>query len=124
MESKTRHLLLLLALFAAGCSTFTYNLAGVGFPVSAKPAGEGAATKPIELGGKTVLWLHGLGGSSQPDVAALLKEHCGAECAGVAEFRAEASTSFHDWLVTHLTLGFIRMKTVSITGQELVRSGS
>lgn len=119
-----RHLVLLLALFTASCSTFTYNLTDVDFPVSAKPAGEDAATKPLALGGKTVLWLHGLGGSSQPDVAALLKEHCGADCVGVADFRAEASTSFHDWLVTHLTLGFVRMKTVSITGQELVGSGN
>ena len=41
----------------------------------------------------------------------------------VAEFRASAQTSFHDWLVTHLTLGFVRMKTVTVTG-KCVKKGA
>jgi len=124
MESPTRYSGLLLVLLTASCSSFTYDLTDVAFPVSARPAvAKDAVGESFELGGKTVLWLHGLAGSSQPDVAAMLQEHCG-DCDGVVNFRAGASTSFHDWLVTHLTLGLVRMKTVSVTGQRLTHGDS
>lgn len=111
--------LLLLPLLAA-CSSLRYDLGSVPFPVSAQPAADGAATERFEVTGKSVLWVHGLLGDGQPDVAALLQDACGP-CAGVANFRAAASASFHDWLLTHLTLGFVRMKTVTVSGERLVR---
>jgi hypothetical protein len=100
----------------AACSSLEYDLGPVPFPVSASPAitrGE-----PFVVTGKSVLWVHGLFGESQADVAAMLRQTC-EPCAGVAAFRATASASFHDWLVTHLSLGFVRMKTVTIRGERL-----
>ena len=62
-----------------------------------------------------VLWLHGLAGERQPDIAGALLANC-LPCSSIADFRVETSSSFHDWLVTHLTLGLVRMKTVTVTG--------
>ncbi|HEX5051684.1 MAG TPA: hypothetical protein VFZ65_07935 [Planctomycetota bacterium] len=104
-------------LLLASCSSLRYDLASVPFPVSASPAGAGAG-EPFSVTGKSVLWVHGLFGDDQADVAGLLRAAC-EPCAGVADFRASAATSFHDWLVTHLTLGFVRMKTVTVTGVRL-----
>ena len=70
--------------------------------------------------GKDVIWVHGLFGEDQPDVAQLVREQCG-DCAGVANFRVSVAGSFHDWLLTHLTLGFVRLKTVTIRGEKLTR---
>ncbi|MBX3463936.1 MAG: hypothetical protein KF830_12260 [Planctomycetes bacterium] len=105
-------------LLSAACASLRYDLAGVPFPVQATPAPAGATAEPFVATGKAVVWLHGLFGDSQPDVAALLQETAGP-CAGVASFRATASASFHDWLLTHLTLGLVRIKTVTITGERL-----
>jgi len=105
-------------LLTTACSSLRYDLASVPFPVSAQPAAAGAASERFEATGKSVLWVHGLFGDSQADVAALLQEACGPR-AGVANFRAAATTSFHDWLVTHLTLGLVRMKTVTVSGDSL-----
>ncbi len=107
-------------LLTAACSSLRYDLASVPFPVSASPAPLGVATQSFTTAGKSVLWVHGLFGDSQPDVAALVRDACG-ECAGVANFRATAGASFHDWLVTHLTLGLVRMKTVTVAGDKLLR---
>jgi hypothetical protein len=114
-----RHLLFPLLLLTAACSSLRYDLAPVPFPVSASPAARGATIEPFVTTGKSVLWVHGLFGDSQADVAAMVQEACGP-CAGVANFRAGAATSFHDWLVTHLTLGLVRMKTVTVSGDKLV----
>ena len=62
----------------------------------------------------------GLAGKDQPDVGALLREHC-KDSVGVSDFRVSMGASFHDWLLTHLTLGFVRMKTVRVTGKKLTR---
>lgn len=105
---------------AAACSSLRYDLATVPFAVSASPAPAGAATEPFAVTGKSVLWVHGLFGESEADVAALVQEACGP-CAGVVNFRASAGASFHDWLATHLSLGLVRMKTVTITGDKLLR---
>ena len=113
--------LLLIGLLAS-CSSISYDLKNVPFPVSASPASdESAEREPFEITGKSVMWVHGLFGESQPDVASLLREHCG-ECDGVAEFRVEVGTSGHDWFMTHLTLSLVRMKTVTIRGEKLTRS--
>ena len=113
-------LLLLLLAVTAGCGTVTYDLSDVPFPLSARPADAGTAVESFEIEGKSVLWVHGLFGQSQPDVAALLREECG-DCAGVANFRVEVGGSFHDWLLTHLTATLVRLKTVRIRGDKLVR---
>jgi len=39
----------------------------------------------------------------------------------VANFRVEVAATGHDWLLTHLTLGLVRIKTVSIRGDRLLR---
>jgi hypothetical protein len=105
----------------AGCTSLHYDLASVPFPVSASPAPANAAAEPFTATGKYVLWVHGLFGEDQADVAALLRDAC-PSCEGVADFRASAATSFHDWLVTHLTLGFVRMKTITITGRRIAKA--
>src|SRR5262245_27330051 len=114
-------LLLPVVLCATGCATLSYDLSSVPFDVSARPAAAGQATEPFTVTGKAVMWVHGLCGKDQPDVGALLLQQCGADCSGVTDFRVEVAASFHDWLVTHLTLGFIRMKTVTIHGQRSAR---
>ena len=105
----------------AGCSSLRYDLASVPFPVSASPAPPNAVAEPFTATGKSVLWVHGLFGESQADVAGLLREACGS-CEGVADFRASSAPTFHDWLVTHLTLGFVRMKTITITGRRIAKA--
>lgn len=104
----------------AGCSSLTYNLSSVPFPVSASPVAGDQRYEAFQIQGKSVLWVHGLFGEDQPDVAALLQASCGA-CAGVANFRVEVAATGHDWLLTHLTLGLVRIKTVSIRGDRLLR---
>ncbi len=102
----------------AACSSLRYDLASVPFPVSASPAASQAGAEPFTTTGKSVLWVHGLLGESQPDVAALVTDAC-TPCDGVATFRVSTAASFHDWLLTHLTLGFVRMKTVTVSGERL-----
>jgi hypothetical protein len=102
----------------AACSSLTYDLGAVPFPVGASPAPAGVAAERFEVTDKTVLWVHGLFGESTADVAAMVRT-AGGDCAGVAEFRAAAAATFHDWLLTHLTLGLVRMKTVTVSGVRL-----
>ena len=118
---RSNHLALPLAAALASCSSVTYDLATVPFPVSASPVTTpGLAHEAFELQGKSVLWVHGLCGADQPDIAALVQTACGP-CEGVANFRVSVAGSFHDWLLTHLSLGFVRMKTVTIRGEKLTR---
>lgn len=92
-----------------------YDLSPVDVPVSAQAAPPGARVAPFEVRAKDVLWVHGLFGRRMPDVGSLLAEHArGAEA--VAELRVRHGASFHDWLVTHLSLTLVRMKTVTIRG--------
>ncbi len=100
---------------SAACSSLSYDLAGVPVPVSASPAPAGAASEPFAVQQKSVLWVHGLFGADSPDVAAIVREAAaGAE--SVADFRVEVAASGHDWFLTHLTLGFVRMKSVTVRG--------
>lgn len=120
MKSPKHRLLALAFLMPlAACGTLTYDLSDVPFPVSARPNTELKA-EDFELTGKSVLWVHGLAGKDQPDVGAMLREHCNGSV-GVSDFRVSVGASFHDWLLTHLSLGFVRMKTVRVTGKKLTR---
>ena len=106
-------------LLLAACSSFSYDLTPVPFPVSARPAPPGAGQgTPFSIVAKNTMWVHGLLGESQPDVAALLQQECG-DCDGVVDFRVEVATSGHDWVFTHLSLGLIRLKTVTISGRRI-----
>ena len=106
--------------FATGCLSLEYDLSGVPMPISAKPAEPGAAeVVPFRVEARQVLWFDGLFGRSTPDVAALLQES-GQGYDRVASFRVGHETNIHQWLLTHLTLSLVRMKTVVIEG-ELVR---
>lgn len=118
---RSSHLLLVLL---ASCSSLRYDLTSLPYQVSATPTRDPALTgTPFELQAKAVLWCHGLFGDDQPDVAAMVQEQCGT-CDGVADFRVGAAASFHDWLINHLTLGFVRMKTVTIRGTRLTRTAT
>jgi hypothetical protein len=115
-----RMLVLSLVLLAAGCVSLDYDLSSVPVPVSAKPAEPGqGVVEPFRIEARSVLWCDGLFGRSTPDVAALVR----AKAQGsdrIASFRVGQETNFHQWLLTHLTLSLVRMKTVVIEG-ELVR---
>lgn len=117
------HKLAALALMSlSACSTLDYDLGRTPFPVRATPATAGEAIgDTFSVSRKSVLWVHGLFGRSQPDVGALVTEAAG-DSAGVVDFRAGASASFHDWLITHLTLGFVRIKTVTVSGRKVRRA--
>ncbi len=99
----------------AACSSLTYDLSAVPFDVSAKPASSGASATPFTCSGKSVLWVHGLCGKDQPDVAEWLRTEV-KPGENVADLRVSVGASFHDWLLTHLSLGFVRLKTVTVTG--------
>ncbi|MBK8097434.1 MAG: hypothetical protein IPK26_10020 [Planctomycetes bacterium] len=108
-----------LLLLAAACQPLTYDLAAVPTSISARPpsAGEGPG-EAFTLTAKNVLWVHGLFGHAQPDVAGLVAGVAQGS-GGIADFRVVQAGSFHDWFLTHLTLGLMRMKTVTITGTRL-----
>ena len=113
---------LLLAAFACGCVSLDYDLSSVPVPISAKPAEPGAGeVEPFTIEGKNILWLDGLAGRSQPDVAALVAERAKG-WDRIAGFRVTQKSGFHHWLVAHLSLTLVRMRTVVIEGQ-LVREG-
>jgi hypothetical protein len=121
LRAAVRSTVLFLPALAASCSTLRYDLATVPFPVAASPAAAAdGPTERFEASGKQVLWVHGLFGTSQPDVAALVVQRAGAATRGVADFRVTSSATFHDWLITHLTLGFVRMKTVTVSGVRML----
>lgn len=118
-----RSSLVSLVALTASCSSFAYDLASVPFPVSASPATDPQLVRePFELSGKDVIWCHQLFGEAVPDVAAMVTAH-GGDCVGVANFRVSVAGTFHDWLLTHLTLGFVRMKTVTVRGERLRKQG-
>jgi hypothetical protein len=110
--------LLLLLLTTTACQSFRYDLGSLPFPVSASPLRDAAAGDRFTLTGKHILWVHGLAGETKPDVAAELLANV-LPCAAIADFRVETGSSFHDWLATHLSLGLVRMKTVTVTGVRL-----
>ena len=104
----------LFLLLATACSSLRYDLDGLAFPVRAD-AGRAGQGEPFRLKSKYVMYVHGLLGEKQPPVAALLAERCSG-AAGVTDFRVSAGPNLWDWLGTHLSLGFVRLKTVHVTG--------
>ena len=115
-----RVVVLLLATLATACVAFDYDLSSVPIPVSAKPAEPGSGeVVPFRAEARNVLWFDGLFGHTPPDVAALVQEHARGYDR-IAAFKVGQDTNFHQWLLTHLSLTLVRMKTVVIEG-ELVR---
>jgi hypothetical protein len=115
------HRILPLAAMAllTACSSLQYDLSGIPFPISASPLSSPMqGTQRFRLEQKHILWVHGLLGETQPDVKEGLLSNC-LPCAGIADFRVTSSSNFWDWLGTHLSLGFVRLKTVTITGERL-----
>lgn len=122
MHAAARIAVLPLALLLAGCHSLRYDLETVPVPVSAKapaagePKGDGFTRKE-----KDVLWFHGLFGRSRADVAAMVTDAAqGAD--SVAGLRVTMAGTFHDWLLTHLSLGLVRMKTVTVEGVAVRRA--
>lgn len=114
--SSTALAVLLLASPALACVSLDYDLSSVPIPISAKPAEPGVGGEPFRIEARNVLWLDGLFGRETPDVAALIR----ARAAGyerIADFRVSQETNIHQWLLTHLSLSLVRMKTVVIRGQ-------
>ena len=109
----------LLALASSGCVSLDYDLSPVPLPIDAKPSTD-AGAEDFRIEAKNVLWLHGLFGHEEPDVAALLSERAEGYD-HVAGFRVRQTSNVHQWLLTHLSLTLVRMRTVVIEGQ-LVRS--
>lgn len=110
----------LLALLFTACLGLDYEISSVPIPISAKPAEPDAGeVTPFEIEARNVLWLDGLFGHRAPDVASLVTERA-AGYDRIADFRVSQETNIHQWLLTHLTLSLVRMKTVVISGQ-LVR---
>ena len=103
----------LFLLFATACSSMRYDLAAVPFPVRADEGPQGGET--FELESKYVMYVHGLLGEKQPPVGLLLADAC-AGAKQVTDLRVSAGPNLWDWLGTHLSLGFVRLKTVRITG--------
>ena len=114
-RATTVSTLFLLCLLTS-CGSIRYDLANLPFDVSAKPAADGAG-EPFSITSKYVLYVHGLLGDKQPPVAELLREHCRGSAA-ITAFRVAAGASIWDWLGTHLSLGFVRLKTVTISGRR------
>lgn len=112
-----RRLLASIVLLALGaCGGIHYDLSQVDFPLYAGPAPDGAAGESFSIKTKSVLWVHGIAGESQPDVVQKLRD-LEPGPGGIANLRITQSASFHDWLLTHLSLTLVRMKTVRIEGQ-------
>ena len=109
--------LLVVVLLCPACSSLEYDLSGVSIPVSAKPVtGQPKLAEPLLLKSKSILWVHGLFGQSNPDFTAEIVE-AAKGYDRITDFRVEVKVGLHEWLVTHLTASLIRMKTVYITGR-------
>lgn len=112
---------LLLALPGLACVSLDYDLSSIPIPVSAKPAEPDAGEiEPFTIEARNILWVHGLFGRSSPDVTALVLEKSRGYDS-IAGFRVRQETNVHQWLLTHLSLTLVRMRTIVIEGQ-LVRA--
>ncbi|MGC6488808.1 MAG: hypothetical protein ACON4Z_14270 [Planctomycetota bacterium] len=100
-------------LLVTACSSMRYDLDAVPCPVRADQGPAGGET--FALKSKYVMYVHGLLGEKQPPVGDLVAAQCeGAK--EVTDFRVSAGPNLWDWLGTHLSLGFVRLKTVNVTG--------
>lgn len=110
-----------LGLVAASCMSLEYDLSSVPVPIEAKPVDastSGLEVEPFEIEARNVLWLHGLLGHSEPDVARLVAERAEG-WDRIAGFRVRQESNIHHWLATHLSLTIVRMRKVVIEGQLL-----
>jgi hypothetical protein len=114
MAAMIRATAVLFLLFATACSSMRYDLDGVSIPVRAGAGPDGAGA-PFAIKSKYVMYVHGLFGEKQPPVGALLAERS-AGAKEITDFRVSAGPNLWDWLGTHLSLGFVRLKTVHVTG--------
>ena len=113
MAGMIRATVVLSLLFATACSSMRYDLDEVPCPVRAD-AGPAGGT-PFAAKSKYVIYVHGLLGEKQPPVGELVAAACnGAK--EVTDFRVSANPNLWDWLGTHLSLGFVRLKTVRVSG--------
>ena len=112
-----------LLLLLGSCANLSYDLDGRSYPISAAPAPAGSSTESFEIKGKSILWVHGLAGERRADVGQELDALQPGQ-GGIANLRVTQSASFHDWLITHLSLSLIRMKTVRISGELVRNSGN
>jgi hypothetical protein len=114
LSRLTARAVLLSAALTTGCMSLDYDLGDVPVPVSAQSDSRaGADVENVTLEKKHVLWVHGLFGESEPDVGQMVAE-ASAGYSRVADFRVEHGAGFHDWLITHLSLTLVRMKTVRV----------
>ncbi len=95
-----------------------YDLADVPIPISAQPAPAGTHTEPITVVAKHVLYAHGLLGEREPDVAWLIDETTRGY-SRITGFRLTHGATFHDWLLTHLSLTLLRFKTITIDMERI-----
>ena len=119
MNRLLPRLLVLAAPFLTACLSLDYDLSSVPVPISAKPAEAGVEVVPFRIEARQQLYVDGLFGRSNPDVAALTAE-AARGYDRIAGYRVKQTTNIHQWLLTHLSLSLWRMKTVVIEGQ-LVR---
>ncbi len=105
-------------LLGAGCMSMRYDLNGLSVPVSASPAPAGANVERFARKSRHVQYGFGLFGETQPDVAGALQKEAEG-CTAIADLRVTSGASLHAWLATHLSLGLVRYKVVTITGQKV-----
>lgn len=106
-----------------GCYSLEYDLSSISIPISAKPdSTKGGIRAKFRIETKAAVWVHGLFGTSNPDVVELVRD-IAKGYDRIAGFRVSVHGGFHDWLVTHLSGTLIRMKTVVIEG-ELRKAGA
>lgn len=118
-----RLLLTSLVALCASCVSLDYELSSVPVSISAKPeTAPGVVTEPFRIEARNVLWVHGLFGHREPDVAALVRD-AAEGWDRIARFRVTQAGNVHHWLLTHLSLTLIRMKGVVIEG-VLVRDAA
>lgn len=103
---------------AVACVSLDYDLSQVPVPISAKPATSGEV-EPFAIEAHNVLYVHGLFGRNPPSVEELVSERAQGYD-GIANFRVRQTSNVSQWLLTHLSLTLVRMRTVEIEG-ELVR---
>lgn len=115
MFARFQPLAVLLLVLCSACGSLKYDLSDLDFPLRAGPAPAGSTTRPFALKSKSILWVHGLAGHRQPEVAEQIRA-LEPGPGGIANLRVTQGASFHDWLLTHLSLTLVRMKTVRIEG--------
>ncbi len=90
--------------------------------MSARPASvevsAAASVEAFRVEQRELLWVHGIFGRSAPDVSEMLASEL-EDCDRVTGFRVSQRTNVHQWLLTHLTLSLVRMKTVVVEGQRV-----